>query len=96
MNVKTIAVLGSLGAQGSSVVNTFLHDGSFKVRGIASNVKSPAANAFVKRGVEMIPGNVKDPSSLCKAFAGADVAFVVINFWDPEILEKEALSPGRS
>ena len=87
---KTIAVLGALGGQGGSVVNTFLNQRSFHVRGITSNVGSPAAKALQERGVEMVEGNVKEPSSLAKAFTGAHTAFVVVNFWDPEIGKKES------
>lgn len=87
---KTIAVLGALGGQGGSVVNTFLDDGSFHVRGVSRNVGSPAAQALQGKGVEMVEGNVKEPTSLAKAFTGVDTAFVVVNFWDPEIGKKES------
>ena len=89
MTPKTIAVLGALGGQGGSVVNTFLQDGSFKIRGVTRSVDSPAALALQGKGVEMVSGNVKEPSSLSQAFDGADAAFVVVNFWDPEIGKKE-------
>ncbi|CAB9500013.1 NmrA-like family domain-containing protein 1 [Seminavis robusta] len=89
LNAKTIAVLGALGGQGGSVVNTFLEDGSFKVRGVTRSVNSPASKELQGRGVEMVPGNVKEPASLSQAFTGADIAFVVVNFWDPDIGTKE-------
>ena len=89
MNKKTIAVLGALGAQGRSVVNTFLADGSFHVRGVTRSVDSPASKDLEERGVTMVAGDVKDPSSLSHAFKGADIAFVVVNFWDPDIGTKE-------
>ena len=88
-NTKTITVLGALGAQGSSVVNSFLADGSFKVRGVTRSVDTPASKDLQKQGVEMISGDVKKPSSLSEAFTGADTAFVVVNFWDPDIGTKE-------
>lgn len=86
---KTIAVLGALGAQGGSVVNAFLADKSFQVRGVTSNVDSPAAQALRERGVDMVAGNVKQPETLAQAFTGADTAFIVVNFWDPDIMTKE-------
>lgn len=86
---KTITVLGSLGGQGGSVVRTFLDDGRFHIRGVTSNVESQAAKDLAARGVEMIAGNAKDPASLTKSFDGADIAFIVINFWDPDIMTKE-------
>jgi uncharacterized protein YbjT (DUF2867 family) len=82
---KTITVLGALGGQGGSVVDTFLRDGSFHVRGVSRSIDSSAALELKNRGVNMISGNVKEPSSLFQAFDGADIAFVVVNFWDPEI-----------
>lgn len=87
---KTIAVLGALGGQGGSVVKTFLQDGSFRIRGVTSkSVDSQASRALRDKGVEMVTGDVKQPSSLSKAFTGADTAFIVVNFWDPEIGKKE-------
>lgn len=88
-NAKTIAVLGALGGQGGSVINTFLKDGSFHIRGVSRSANSPAAQALQDKGVEMVTGNVKEPSSLATAFDGADTAFVVVNFWDPDIGSKE-------
>lgn len=75
----------------SSTPSSFLDDGSFHVRGVSSSVGSPAAPELQGRGVEMVEGNVKEPSSLAKAFTGADTAFVVVNFWDPEIGKKERI-----
>lgn len=90
MSTKTVVILGALGGQGGSVVNTFLQHGSeFKVRGVTRSVDSDAAKAMQGRGVEMVSGNVKEPTSLSAAFSGADIAFVVVNFWDPDILTRE-------
>lgn len=89
MKTSTIAVLGSLGGQGGSVVDSLLKDGSFNIRGVTSNVNSEKAKAMEKRGVTMVSGNVKEPNSLRQAFDGADTAFVVVNFWDPAILTRE-------
>ncbi|KAL7558278.1 hypothetical protein ACA910_002513 [Epithemia clementina (nom. ined.)] len=86
---KTITVLGALGGQGGSVIDTFLKDGSFLVRGVTRSVDSDAAKALEQRGVEMVTGDTKDPSSLFKAFTGADIVFVVMNFLDPGIRTKE-------
>ena len=70
-------------------MDAFLADGSFKVRGVTSNVDSEAAKALSERSVEMVAGNVKKPETLAQAFQGADTAFIVVNFWDPEIMTKE-------
>ena len=89
MPKQTIAVLGALGGQGGSVVNTFLEDQSFHIRGVTRSMHSDAAKSLQARGVEVVPGNVKEPQSLTTAFEGADLAFVVVNFWDSDIMTKE-------
>lgn len=87
---KTIVVLGALGGQGGSVVKTLVEDGSFHVRGVTSgSVDSNDSKRWLERGVDMVIGNTKKPASLARAFTGADVAFVVVNFWDPEIMTQE-------
>ncbi|KAL3909526.1 MAG: hypothetical protein SGILL_008053 [Bacillariaceae sp.] len=89
MHKKTIAVLGALGGQGSSVVNTFLEDGSFSVRAVTRSVDSDPAKALKARGAEITFGNTKEPKTLTAAFDGADIAFISVNFWDPEIMTEE-------
>lgn len=87
--MKTITVLGALGGQGRSVVNSFLKDGSFKIRGVTSNLESDAAKELQKQDIELVAGNVKKPETLAKAFSGSETAFIVVNFWDPEIMTNE-------
>lgn len=87
--MKTVTILGALGNQGKSVVQSFLDDGTFKIRAVTRSVDSEAAKSLQTKGVEVVSGNTKDPESLTEAFEGADVAFVVINFWDPEVMAKE-------
>ena len=67
MPKQTIAVLGALGGQGGSVINTFLQDQSFNIRGVTRSADSDAAKSLQDRGVEVIPGNVKEPKSLTTA-----------------------------
>lgn len=87
---KTVAVLGALGAQGGSVVKSLLEEtGYFKVRAVTRSVDSDAAKALKKQGVEVITGNTKEPETLKTAFEGADAAFIVVNFWDPDIMMQE-------
>ena len=86
---KTVTVLGALGAQGGSVVKSLLEDGGFKIRAVTRSVDSDAAKALKEKGVEIVQGNTKEPETLSAAFEGADAAFIVVNFWDPEIMTKE-------
>lgn len=66
---KPIAViLGATGGQGGSVVDSFLKDGTYQVRGITRNVNSEKAKALQKRGVEVATGDLNDVSSLVQAF----------------------------
>ena len=87
--MKTVTILGALGNQGKSVVQSFLDDGTFHIRAVTRSVDSEAAKSLQTQGVEVVSGNTKDPESLTAAFTGADIAFVVVNFWDPEIMSKE-------
>ena len=89
MAQKTIAVLGALGAQGGSVVRSLLAHGGFHVRAVTRSVNSDAAKSLQGQGVEVVAGDVKDPVTLETAFTGADSAFIVVNFWDPDIMMKE-------
>lgn len=89
-----VTVLGALGAQGGSVVNSLLEEeeggaATFQIRAVTRSVDSGAARALQEKGVEIVGGDVKRPATLSQAFAGADAAFVVVNFWDPDILLKE-------
>jgi len=88
---KTVAVLGALGAQGSSVVSSLLEEGpeAFTVRAVTRSVDSDAAKALIAKGVQVVSGDTKKPESLSDAFKGADAAYIVLNFWDPAIMMKE-------
>jgi len=95
---KTIVVFGSTGAQGGSVVDFLLKDGSWKVRGVTRDTESDKAKALAKRGVEMVKADVSDKASFQKGkgvFDGAWGAFVVTNFWDKSSMGKE-LEQGKA
>jgi uncharacterized protein YbjT (DUF2867 family) len=66
---KPIAVIiGATGGQGGSVVDSFLKDGTYQVRGVTRNVQSDKAVALRQRGVEVVTGDLNDQSSLTEAF----------------------------
>lgn len=96
-NKKVVTVLGALGAQGGSVVHSLLadneagnnHHHNFMIRAVTRSVDSDAAKALKDKGVEVVVGDTKQPESLSAAFKDADAAFIVVNFWDPEIMLKE-------
>ncbi|UKZ61265.1 uncharacterized protein TrAtP1_002532 [Trichoderma atroviride] len=78
---KLIVVVGATGNQGSSVVNTFLKDTAWRVRGLTRNPSSAKAKALSTRGVEVVQADMDDVSSLSVAFRNANAIFVVSDFW---------------
>jgi len=86
---KLIVVLGATGAQGGSVVEALLKDGSFKVRGITRDASKDEAKALAAKGIEIVAADVSKPETYGAIFKGAYGAFVVTNFWDPSSMGKE-------
>ncbi|HET7212588.1 MAG TPA: NmrA/HSCARG family protein [Terriglobia bacterium] len=94
---KIIAVLGATGAQGGGLAKAILADpnGGFAVRALTRDINSPKARALAQKGAELAAGNVDDPESLKKLFAGAYGAFCVTFYWAHFSPEKE-LAEARS
>jgi hypothetical protein len=78
---KLICVVGATGNQGDSVVSTFLKAKGWKIRGLTRNRNSPAAQALIARGVEMVNADLDDVTSLTTAFQEAYAIFSVLDFW---------------
>src|SRR5438132_7572168 len=89
MTQQTIAVVGGTGAQGGGVVDALLASGQYAVRVVTRNPASTSAATLEKRGVQVVKGDLLEPSSLRAAFEGAQGAFLVTNFWDPTQMPKE-------
>lgn len=89
MAKQVIAVVGGTGLQGGGVVDALLAQGDFAVRVLSRNPGSDASKALASRGVEVVQGNLLEPSTLERALAGAHGAFLVTNFWDPTQGAKE-------
>jgi hypothetical protein len=91
---KTIVVLGATGNQGGSVVNTFLQDGQWDIRGVTRTTNSEKAKELANRGVNVVAADLNDRKSLDAAFAGAQAIFIVSDFWgiygDPANASKPA------
>jgi len=83
MEKPIIAVVGGTGAQGGGVVDALLHRGRFSIRVLTRNPGGAKAQELERRGVEVVRGDLNDPSTLVGAFAGAYGAFIMTNFWDP-------------
>ena len=78
---KLICVIGATGNQGGSVVERFLLDTNYRVRGITRNPDSPAAQKLAAKGVEIVKADLNDVDSLVSAFQGANAIFSVTNYW---------------
>ena len=88
---KIIAVIGSTGAQGGSLVEAILSDpkGGFAARAITRNPTNDKARAIAAKGGEVVQADLDDVESLKKAFAGAYGVYAVTNFWEHFSGEKE-------
>ncbi len=88
---KTIAVVGSTGAQGGGLVRAILADAKseFAPRALTRNPASEKAQALAAGGVELVRADMDDVESLRKAFAGAYGAYCVTSFWEHFQPEKE-------
>ncbi|KAJ7084956.1 NAD(P)-binding protein [Mycena epipterygia] len=87
-----VAVVGATGTQGGSVIKALAEsDKTYRVRAFTRDPKKPAALELVKLGVEVVGVSlvVENKDEVFKAFVGADVAFLVTNFWEHLNMEKE-------
>jgi uncharacterized protein YbjT (DUF2867 family) len=91
MDRPIIAVIGATGAQGGGLVRAILADSAraFAVRAISRRIDSPAARELGSLGAEVVFGNLDEPASLERAFAGAHGLFAVTNFWEHFSPERE-------
>lgn len=82
---KLFVIIGITGNQGGSVARTFLSDpnlqATYRLRGISRDPTSPASQALIQKGVEIVQANLHDPASLATAFIDATVIFSVTDFW---------------
>jgi uncharacterized protein YbjT (DUF2867 family) len=77
-----ILVTGATGAQGGGVARELLARGRFAVRAITRNPDSDRARQLAAAGVEVLHGDLADPSTLGPALAGCYGVFGVTSFWE--------------
>ncbi|OBT48566.1 hypothetical protein VE00_01369 [Pseudogymnoascus sp. WSF 3629] len=77
-----IVVIGATGGQGGGVVDIFLKEPGWKVRGTTRNTSSEKAKALAAKGVEMVSANLNDEESLERAFEGATAIFAFTDYYD--------------
>ncbi|GBB92946.1 hypothetical protein RclHR1_02090010 [Rhizophagus clarus] len=80
-----IVVSGATGAQGGSVANSLLATGNYRVRALTRNPNSDKAKKLASKGAEVFKCDLSIREDVEKALSGADIAWLVTNFWDPSI-----------
>ena len=88
---KIVAVVGATGAQGGGLARAILEDptSDFAVRALTRKSQSEKAQALSARGAAVVQADIDDVESIARAFAGADAAFCVTNFWEHFSPERE-------
>lgn len=91
---KLLVVFGATGQQGGSVVDFVLNDSElskeYSLRAITRDVSQPAAQELLKKGVEVIAGDVDDLASLPAALTQAHTVFLVTNTaYDQDLKARE-------
>jgi uncharacterized protein YbjT (DUF2867 family) len=69
-----VLVVGATGTQGGAVVNALLETEA-AVRGLTRNATSDRARTLAERGVDVVAGDLSNPSTLGPVFEGIDAAF---------------------
>lgn len=93
-STKLIVILGATGRQGGSVVDTYLGEPGWRVRGLTRKSSSTSAQALTERGVEVVEADMDSPDTLKAAFRDANAIFAVTNFWDAYFSTVES-PPGK-
>ena len=83
-----IVVTGATGQQGGATARELLAAGH-RVRAMTRSPDGDAAKALAKLGAEVVQGDLDDPASLKKAFAGAWGVFAVQNTWEAGVEQEE-------
>ncbi len=79
-----VLVAGATGNQGGAVARhlvEFEGDVGIEVFGLTRDPASPAAQGLAAQGVELVEGDLEDPSTLEPLVADVDAVFGIANFW---------------
>ena len=77
---KLVLVTGATGRQGGAVIR-HLRPKGWRLRALTRNTKSYAAQDLVRQGVELVEGDLEDPTSLERAARGAYGIYSVQDFF---------------
>ena len=94
MAKELIAVTGATGAQGGGLARAD-PQGRFAVRAITRKPGDDKAAALRDLGAEVVAADLDDAKSLERAFAGAQCAYCVTNFWEHFSPERELAQAGN-
>jgi len=93
---KLIVVLGATGQQGGSVIDEFLTDPTYKIRGVTRDPSSKAGKELAAKGVDVRKGDLLDLQSLKNAFEGANVVYAMTTDFSTNIPLVGEASPDRT
>ena len=77
---QIVLVAGATGRQGGAVVRHLLPRG-WKVRALTRNSRSAGAQDLTRQGVDVVEGDLDDPTSLQRAARGVYGVYSVQDFW---------------
>ncbi|GJQ10752.1 hypothetical protein GpartN1_g2543.t1 [Galdieria partita] len=99
--MQRVVVFGATGRQGGSVINHLLESGGYSIRAVTRNVSSEKAQNLVKKGVEIVKGDLlQSPQTLVPILKDAHVVFGVTDYWSlldrPEGAEQSEIQCGKN
>ena len=88
-----LTIFGATGNQGGSVINTILSTprlaSKYTLRGITRDPNSSKSQALTAHGVQMLPADLNNPSTLLPALKDSHGVFGVTDFWSTLSKETE-------
>lgn len=90
---KTVLVTGATGRQGGAVIRHMLRKG-WRLRALTRNPASHAAKELMSKGVEVMQGDLEDPSSLDRVCRGTYGIYSVQDFWS--VGAKREIQQGKN
>lgn len=81
-----LAIVGSTGEQGKSVLAHAYKTGKYRIRALTRNTKSETAKKLAAEypGIELVAADYDDAKSLLSAFKGAEYAFLLTSYWEAD------------
>ncbi|KAG0310534.1 hypothetical protein BGZ97_012497 [Linnemannia gamsii] len=91
---KLLVVFFATGHQGSSIIDYIINDSAlskvYKVRGVTRDPSKPEALALLKKGVEVVKGDMDNIDSLKQAMRGAHTVFAAtLTIYDDQMEIRE-------